>query len=110
MGAKMTKPVTVTVTVLSVAVDMHQIRAGHWSGSLQYQHRIGLRPSSQCRGCESHRCPAAFCIVCRELKADNPRHVLLECSVLMSMHGSETSGPSTLPTRRFGATAWWRLW
>ena len=85
MGTKLPKPVTVTVTVRSTAVDIHQIRAGHWSGSLQYQHRIGLRPTSQYRGCESHRCPAAFCIVCREPKADTPRHVLLECSTLMNI-------------------------
>ena len=86
MGAKLPRPVTVTDR--SVAVDIHQIRAGHWSASLQYQHRIGLRPIPQCHDCNSHQCPAAFCMVCREPRADTPRHVLLECSASMGIRFS----------------------
>ena len=33
----------------SVAVDVHQLRAGHWSGSAQWRHRVGQNRSRQCR-------------------------------------------------------------
>ncbi|KAF0288249.1 Retrovirus-related Pol polyprotein from type-1 retrotransposable element R1 4 [Amphibalanus amphitrite] len=40
------------------AIDVHQLRAGHWSCSEQYLHRIGRRPSPGCEQCGSVRCPA----------------------------------------------------
>ena len=63
------------------AVDIHQLRAGHWSRSLQYLHRIGRHPSPECAQCPDKRCPAARCAVCRE-EADTPEHVLLRCPSL----------------------------
>ncbi|KAF0303168.1 RNA-directed DNA polymerase from mobile element jockey [Amphibalanus amphitrite] len=65
----------------AVAVDIHQLRAGHWSGSAQYLHRIGRRPEADCPQCNDMGCPAARCRVCRE-EADTPRHVLLRCPAL----------------------------
>ena len=58
------------------AVDVHQLRAGHWSCSEQYLHRIGRRPTPGCGQCNNVECPAARCRVCSE-EADMPRHVLL---------------------------------
>ena len=66
------------------AVDTHQLRAGHWSRSRQYLHRIGRFPSPECPGCPSKECPAALCAVCGE-KADTPEHVLLRCPSLAGM-------------------------
>ncbi|KAF0304736.1 RNA-directed DNA polymerase from mobile element jockey [Amphibalanus amphitrite] len=63
------------------AVDTHQLRAGHWSQSAQYLHRIGRRPNDTCQGCADTECPAARCLVCGE-EADTPRHVLLRCPCL----------------------------
>ena len=64
------------------AVDIHQLRAGHWSESEQYLHRIGRRPIPTCpSGCNDTGCPAAQCLVCEE-EADTPRHVLLSCPCL----------------------------
>ena len=60
----------------SAAVDIHQLRAGHWSGSTQWRHRVGLSPSRHCDQCKDQRCNAALCAVCRE-EADTPKHVLL---------------------------------
>ena len=64
-----------------VAVDVHQLRAGHWSCSEQYLHRIGRRPTPGCEQCNIVECPAARCRVCSE-EADTPRHVLLRCPAL----------------------------
>ena len=63
------------------AVDTHQLRAGHWSQSAQYLHRIGRRPTTTCPGCANIGCPAARCLVCDE-EADTPRHVTLRCPCL----------------------------
>lgn len=65
-----------------VAVDVHQLRAGHWSGSRQYLHRIGRGPTGRCAGCEDVDCEGALCPTCREA-ADTPQHVLLDCPALM---------------------------
>ena len=65
------------------AVDVHQLRAGHWAGSTQYLHRIGRAPSPECPGCDSQSCRAAFCTMCRE-EADTPHHILLRCPALMT--------------------------
>ena len=62
-------------------MDIHQLRAGHWSGSEQYLHRIGRRPSPGYKQCSLVKCPAALCRVCKE-EADTPRHVLLRCPSL----------------------------
>ena len=63
------------------AVETHQLRAGHWSGSAQYLHRIGRNPSPTCTGCADKSCPAALCPICRE-EADTPDHVLTRCPAL----------------------------
>ena len=65
----------------TTAVDIHQLRAGHWSQSAQYLHRIGRRPTDTCQGCADAGCQAARCLVCGE-EADTPRHVLLRCPCL----------------------------
>ena len=62
------------------AVDTHQLRAGHWSRSRQYLHRIGCLPSPDCAGCPDKECPVGFCIVCGE-EADTPEHVMLRVPV-----------------------------
>ena len=64
------------------AVDIHQLRAGHWAGSDQYLHRIGRNPSAECPRCSELACRAGRCTLCRE-EADTPWHVLLRCPALM---------------------------
>ena len=63
------------------AVNVHQLRTGHWGRASSYLHRIGRNPSRACRQCSVPRCPAALCLVCRE-GPDTPEHVLLECPCL----------------------------
>ncbi|KAF0287014.1 hypothetical protein FJT64_014494 [Amphibalanus amphitrite] len=69
----------------SAAVDVHQLRAGHWTSSTQWRHRVGLAPSrlAGCEQCDDQHCRAALCPVCRE-EADTPQHVLLRCPALMA--------------------------
>lgn len=69
-------------TPRSLAVDVHQLRAGHWSGSAQYMHRVGRNPTPRCPQCNNLRCPAAKCRLCGE-EPDTPAHVLLRCPALM---------------------------
>ena len=64
------------------AVDVHQLRAGHWGRSEQYLHRIGRRPTEDCEQCNDIACSAARCLVCKEA-ADTPAHILLECPCLL---------------------------
>ena len=66
------------------AIEVHQLRAGHWSGSAQYLHRIGRLPAQSCAQCNNKRCRAGWCRVCGE-EADTPRHVLLRCPALMNV-------------------------
>ena len=66
----------------SSAVEVHQLRAGHWSGSRQYLHRIGRNPSDDRRQCPDTDCAAGRCTVCRE-EADTPRHFFFRCPALM---------------------------
>ena len=82
MGEHLPRPVTIPER--STAVDVHQTRAGHWSGSTQYIHRIGRAPTPDCAGCTNLRCPAASCRACGEA-ADTPHHILLECPALMGL-------------------------
>ena len=68
------------------AVDTHQLRAGHYSRSRQYLHRIGRLPyrtnrPDGCHACERKECPGSLCAVCGE-EADTPEHVLLRCPCL----------------------------
>ena len=83
------------------AVDIHQLRAGHWSGSALYLHRIGKNPSRQCPQCDDPRCPAGLCTACRE-ENDTPAHVLLRCPALMALRHRLTGGINltTEETRR----------
>ncbi|KAF0299401.1 putative RNA-directed DNA polymerase from transposon BS [Amphibalanus amphitrite] len=76
-----TLPAPVRLDSREAAVDVHQLRAGHWSMSAQYLHRIGRRPTAACPGCADAGCPAARCLVCEE-EADTPQHVLLRCPCL----------------------------
>ena len=48
------------------AVNVHQLRAGHWGRAESYLHRIGRRPTDTCAGCSDGECPASRCLVCRE--------------------------------------------
>jgi len=63
------------------AINVHQLRAGHWGRAESYLHRIGRRPTPECEQCSNRGCPASLCIVCRE-EADTPEHVLLRCPCL----------------------------
>ena len=65
------------------AVDVHQLRAGHWTSSILWRHRVGQAPTRDCDWCEDKRCPAALCLVCRE-EADTPEHILLRCPALIA--------------------------
>ena len=88
------------------AIDVHQLRAGHWSRSESYLHRIGRRPSPTCQQCSNLACPAARCLVCRE-GPDTPEHVLLRCPCLagarLRLFGSIHLDPAQL--RDVGAVA-----
>ena len=67
-----------------LAVDVHQLRAGHWSGSAQYLHRIGANPVPGCDGCRDAACRGGLCPLCSE-EQDTPSHVLLRCPALMHL-------------------------
>ena len=81
MGARLPPPVAGGDR--QAAVDVHQLRAGHWTTSTQWRHRVGQAPSRQCKQCDNPQCSAARCRVCRE-EADTPKHVVLRCPALMS--------------------------
>ena len=80
MGAHLPPPIVDLERM--AAVDVHQLRAGHWSASTQCLHRIGRKPARHCQQCSEVACEGARCPVCREA-ADTPRHVLMECPALM---------------------------
>jgi len=79
MGGRLPKPVLSDAR--DDAVNVHQLRAGHWSRSQSYMHRIGRQPTRDCQQCGDLKCPAALCQVCRE-ESDTPEHVLLRCPCL----------------------------
>ena len=64
MGGRLPPPVSGLDR--SSAVDVHQLRAGHWSGARSYMHRIGRFPTPSCPGCNEDTCPASLCQLCRE--------------------------------------------
>ena len=64
MGDRMPKPVLSEAR--DDAVNVHQLRAGHWGRSSSYLHRIGRNPTRACQQCDDLGCPAARCLVCRE--------------------------------------------
>ncbi|KAF0306566.1 putative RNA-directed DNA polymerase from transposon BS [Amphibalanus amphitrite] len=88
------------------AVETHQLRAGHWSGSAQYLHRIGRHPSPECAQCSDRGCRAGWCRACGE-EADTPDHVLLRCPALMNarLRIFGTIFPSLSDVRRDDAVA-----
>ena len=88
------------------AVDVHQLRAGHWSCSEQYLHRIGCRPTPGCERCSDVECPAARCRVYNE-ETDTPRHVLLRCPALArcSLRRLGTIDPDATDVRDDGVVA-----
>ena len=79
MGDRTSAPVPVDDR--DAAVNVHQLRAGHWGRAESYLHCIGRRPTDTCAGCSDGDCPASRCLVCRE-EADSPAHVLLRCPCL----------------------------
>ena len=79
MGARVPPPIRVASR--EEAIDVHQLRAGHWGRSEQYLHRIGRRPTDECQQCNDTDCPAGLCLICREA-ADTPAHILLHCPSL----------------------------
>ena len=81
MGDRLPRPVTGMDR--ATAVDVHQLRAGHWYGSAQYQHWMGRNPSPACQKCEEKQCPAGWCRVCGEKVGDLPQHILTKCPALM---------------------------
>ncbi|XP_043195854.1 uncharacterized protein LOC122367106 [Amphibalanus amphitrite] len=88
------------------AVETHQLRAGHWSGSAQYLHSIGRHPSPECAQCSDRGCRAGWCRACGE-EADTPDHVLLRCPALMNarLRIFGTIFPSLSDVRRDDAVA-----
>ena len=90
-------PTTINHLNRQTAVEVHQMRTGHWSGSLQYLHRIGHNPSADCRQCSDPDCIAARCPLCGET-ADTPRHVLLTCAGLMGVRLRVPAIGNILPT------------
>jgi len=98
MGAKI--PPSVTGVDWDVAVDVHQVWARHWSGSVQYLHRIGRSPQPNCAQCDQLGCCAGLCPLCRE-KTDMPRHLLLLCPAHMRLRFDLLSNinPSTSEVR-----------
>ena len=91
------RPSAVTGLDRHAAIDVHQLRAGHWSASQQYLHRIGRNPTPDCERCEDVRCRGGLCPLCRE-EADTPQHVLLRCPALMQ-HRFRLTGNIHCPTR-----------
>ena len=79
MGDRLPKPVTSEAR--EDAVNVYQLREGHWDLSRSYLHRIGRQPSQECQQCGDLACPAALCLVCRE-GPDTPEHVMLRCPCL----------------------------
>jgi hypothetical protein len=65
-----------------LAVDLHQARAGQWSRTSSYLHRIGRALAADWAGCSDLRCPAAaVCTFC-DMEADTPRKIILVCPTL----------------------------
>ena len=54
-----TPPAPVRLDSCEAEVDIHQQRAGHWSTSTQYLHRIARRPTAACPGCTDTDCLAS---------------------------------------------------
>ena len=77
------------------AIDVLQLRAGHWSQFRSYLHRIGWHPTSNCESCNDDGCPAMLCPICRE-EPDRPDHIALRCPALMRIRYRETG--TTNPT------------
>ena len=97
MGARLPRPVL--TELWDEAVDVHQLRAGHWSRSQSYLHSIGRRSTPARQQCSDLACPAARCLVCRE-GPDTQEHVLLKCPCLadvrLRLFGDIRMGPSQL--------------
>ena len=55
------RPSAVTGLDRHAATDVHQLRAGRWSASQQYLHRIGRNPTPDCERCGDVRCRGGLC-------------------------------------------------
>ena len=91
-------PAPITGLDRSAAVNVHQLRAGHWGYSEQYLHCIGRRPITSCHQCDCKACPTARCTVCRE-GADTPEHVMLRCPCLTGARFRATGNIHVSPER-----------
>ena len=91
------RPPPVTGLDRQSAVDVHQLRAGHWSGSAHYMHRIGRNPDPGCDQCRDEACRGGRCPLCGEA-ADTPQHILLRCPALMELRFRMT-GSIRCPSR-----------
>lgn len=77
-------------------MDIHQLWAGHCSGSAQYLHRVGHRPPPVCRQSADVGCNDTLYWLGKE-DADTPRHVPLRCPARTGRRlwcmGTTNSGP-----------------
>ena len=56
------------------AVNVHQLRVGHWGLTRSYLHRIGRHPTRDCQQCADMAGQAALCQVCRGGGHTGARH------------------------------------
>ena len=92
---KTSRPPSVTDLDRHSALDVPQLRAGQWSSSAQFLHRIGRKPVTECQQCKDEICVGVRCCLCRE-EADTPQHILLRSPALMGTIGYD---PPDAPNR-----------
>ena len=105
-------PPPVTGLERSEAVDVHQLRAGHWSGARSYLQRIGRSPSpitGGCQGCSSDDCRESWFSLCRE-EPNKTDHLLLRCPALMGRRSRKCLTIHPEPEEIWGPPLWrpWR--
>ena len=90
------------------AVDVHQLRSGHWGRSEQYLHRIGRRPTPECAQCDDKECPAAA--ASSAVKPRTPRRMCCWSARACTAPGSVRWAISSARPEMYSATTWWRPW
>ena len=85
------------------AVNVHQLRAGHWGLASSYLRRIGRLPTPDCQQCGDLARPAVLCRMCRE-EPDTPEHVMMSCPCLAGarLRLFESIRPDEAAARRRG--------